>query len=162
MKTQPYYWITTNACHTVVLKEEELLKDESRLMLTVDQVHQANLEFTSWYLPGLAFGAENFLIWCGTRIYAFNYETGKLSASDLSDEVITAYANADLWCLVCETSIALFDSSLDKELSRFQHSEVILRSWWVHGALIVEDFENRRLEVSLGPSGLEVKPIQAR
>ena len=96
-------------------------------------------------------------MWCGTRIYAFKYITGRLSDSSLSDEVITAYSiRDDLWCLVCETSIVLFDSRLGEEISRFKHSEVILYSWWANGNLVVEDFENRRLEVSLGPSGLEV------
>ena len=157
MKTQRYYWITTNVRHTIILEEQELLKHERTIRLTVDQRYQENLHLPAWYLPGLAFGPENFLIWCGTRVYIANYEKEKSLALDLSDEVITAYSIEDLWCLVCETSIALFDSSFGKEISRFQHSEVILRSWWAGEVLFIEDFEHRVLEVNLGPSGLDVK-----
>lgn len=159
MKTQRYYWVATNAGHTIELTEEELLGDERRARLTVDRFHPVTLDFPAWYLPGFAFGLERFLIWCGTKIFFFDYEIGKHSDSDLSDEVITAYATADLWCLVCETSIALFDSDFDKEISRFQHSEVILRSWWSSGTLIAEDFEKRRLAVAVSPLGLEVSHI---
>jgi hypothetical protein len=159
MKTQHYYWTATHERHTILLMEEELSENQRKARLTVDQLHQENIELPAWYLPGFAFGTEKLLIWCGTRVYVFTYETGQLLTFDVPDEVLTAYATADLWCLVCETSIALFASEFNKEISRFQHSEVILRSWWSRDTLIVEDFEKQRLAVAVNSHGLEVTHV---
>ena len=64
MKSQRYYWITTNARHIMRATEEELLENERRVSLTVDHVPKHLFDFPAWYLPGLAFRPEGGF-WCG-------------------------------------------------------------------------------------------------
>ncbi|MFL6193797.1 MAG: hypothetical protein ACJ75H_06470 [Thermoanaerobaculia bacterium] len=153
---QRYYWQATYNLHAVSLTEKWLSGDDRIVGLTVDHFPQVSLVFPSWYLPGVALGPEKFMVWCGTGLHVFNYKAEKFSELDVRDEIWSAYYLAGQWCVVCETSVILFDSEPWREIGRFQHIEVILSNWWADGLLMLEDFEGRRLRMKVGPSGFEV------
>jgi hypothetical protein len=81
----------------------------------------------------------------------------------MDNEVHTAYDLGDLWCLVCELSVVLFDESLGREVATYHHHEVLVDSWWVSGRLMVEDFEGQTFQFNLNQpvSVSELKPIEA-
>jgi hypothetical protein len=70
---------------------------------------------------------------------------GTLHRFDQDEPVDAVYPVEGLWCFVCELSVRLFDPAKGDEVTRFEHNEVLMRSWWSGDSLVVEDFEGRRI-----------------
>ena len=158
MNSQRYYLGAVFDNKTINLLEKSLSEQERLLSLTVDLHPSVELSFSPWYLPGLFFHSSTLAVWCGARIYVFDCNSGKISSFNVTDEVHAAYVTADRWCLVCETSVILFDSESGIEVEKFEHDEVILNSWWLDEGLLLEDFEGRKLRFDLKAQALELVP----
>jgi hypothetical protein len=158
--SEPLSIIVTVENRTLALSKQRVVGDEQIVRLSVDRNRAVFLSLPCWYSPGLAYGEGRVAIWAGMRIYFYNCETGSLSDFKIDDEVHVVYAIGDRWCLVCELSVVLFDESLGQEIASYQHNEVLMDSWWASGRLFVEDFDGRKLQFDLGPSGSGLEPFE--
>lgn len=129
---------------------EQIPTDNERVFgLYLDGVSQGFVRFQSHIIPSIAVGGNNIAIWGGFRIY-FCTKDVELKLFDQDDEIHTAYPAGKYWCLVRELSITLFDPSGDGlEITRYNHDEILMDSWWRGSYLTIKDLQDRQLRFQL-------------
>lgn len=96
------------------------------------------------HFPAIAICDSALAIWGGTRIYVGSLLTGSLERFELDDEIHAAFRVAEHWCLVCETSVFIWEP-VDGIVAQYQHSEVLMSMSWSDDSLRIQDFQGRTL-----------------
>ena len=151
----PYMAFIIVERHTIALTEQSAFEgkpcfkrevDEERCFkLEIDETSIGEVYFPIWEHPRIAVSSSHVVIWGGTSLYIIPLTGGALHQFDQDEPVHAAYPVGNRWCFVCELSVRLFNPTKGVEVARFEHNEVLMRSWWSGDSLVVEDFEGRRM-----------------
>jgi len=129
----------------VVAMEKPVSNTEERHFdLQVNGAFIGEVSLTAPYLPGISVNNDHLVLWGGTRIYLLSLTEKELQQFGQEDEVHAVYSIGNCWCLVCETSVILWNPT-DGIQAQYEHNEVLMNNWWSGDLLIVEDFIGRRL-----------------
>ncbi len=145
----------------VFLEETSRSEDECFFDLFVNDQPEGKLALASYYPPKLGMDDSHLLIWNAQRIYSFKRSNRMMQRFVLDDEVHVAFSLGDHWCLICEVSVALWSPDTGDVIASCDHDEVLLKSWWSEGELIVEDFQKRRfrVEIDLAQPAIGLRPV---
>ena len=154
----PYRMLFVSGKNVSEMSEVESLEDERRFLIAINGVSAGEVVFPSYQPFGVAIDGDCIAIWGGEKIFVKSESLPHLTEFNQNDEIQTAYPLDYYWCLVCETSIVLW-SPLTGELARYEHDEVVVKSWWLDDQLMVEDFEGQHLLVTIFESRLTVERI---
>jgi len=146
----PYSGVFVAEQLTVALWERSVNEEERELEVRVDDQSRGVLQLSPWCMPRLSIGQGGLLVWAGRSLYALDLAGGPFRHFELDDEIHAAYQLSSCWCVVCETSVLLWDSAIGEVLAEYLHNEVLLKAWWAAEQLFVEDLQNRRFEVRIG------------
>lgn len=143
----PYTGVVIFDKLTISLLETSISDDEREMELRINNQARGLLQLATWDMPRMSLGRGELLLWGGMRLYALDLADGPLRQFDLKDQLCEAYRLDDYWCLVCETSILLWDSRSGEVLAERLHDEILLNVWWDSDRLFVDDLQRRKLEV---------------
>lgn len=130
---------------TIALTEHLIADDERLFKLEIDEASIGEVCFPVWEQPKIAVSHSHLVVWGGMRVYIVPLKGGALHQFKQEEPIDAAYPIGSLWCFVCELSVRFFDPAKGGEVARFEHNEVLMRSWWSGDSLVVEDFEGRRI-----------------
>jgi len=64
-----YHALVIVDCHMIGLAEGGNIDTERRLELLIDRVPRGEVRFSRHYLPGVAVGDHDVVLWAGTNVY---------------------------------------------------------------------------------------------
>jgi hypothetical protein len=132
-----------NRCNIVIM-EKSSSSEERKFEVQVDGILLGEINLLIFYVPGIAISDSHVALWGGTRIYIGSLAGHELNQYLLDDEIHSVYPMGNQWCLVCETSVVIWEPSTGVQM-RYEHNEVLMSNWWSDDLLVVEDFQGRRL-----------------
>lgn len=106
--------------------------------------------------PRISFSNNEIAIWGHLNLYLCSLKDDTIKLFAKKDEIHQVYPVDNIWCLVNELSVVLFDPKQKKHISEFFWHEVLLDSYWKDGLLHVKDFEERVLVFNIDKPDYEI------
>ena len=119
-------------------------EDRCTFDLRIDGEHFDSLLFTSFVAPSFSVSPTEVAIFADMRIYVLHLPSRTLTTTRTQEPIHSAYGLESSWCLVCETGVTFLDRNQQQITPRWEHDEIIIRSWWIGGDLYIKDLRERR------------------
>jgi hypothetical protein len=136
------------------LENDQELPRERKYQVTLGRRQPIEVALLEFYSPAICLASPYVLIWGGVRMYCLSMDSGQIIRMiEREDESLAAYPLGENWCIVGETSLEVFDSTLEIIKQSISFEEVILNIWWDSDRLFLRDLQQRLLAFDAVPGG---------
>lgn len=134
------YFSVSNPRHTVNIMATEIRPGHYDVRCSVDGLLRGELSIEDWVGLRIALGDDAALVW-GQRFYnLLPYATDTILRFEHDEPIWAAFQRRELWILVCEISVVIFDPARQAMIAFFGLPDIPNRIWWEGDTLHVRDF----------------------
>jgi len=126
--------------HTVVVAATKAAAGWQDVRGSVDGLDRGELAIEDWYCPRIALGDDAALVWGEQRFHLLPYATDTILRFEHDEPIWAAFQRRELWILVCEISVVIFDPARPAMIAFFGLPDIPDRIWWECDTLHVRDF----------------------
>ena len=135
--------------HELSIVDEGVRDDIHSWSLIADGTPFDRVRILRYYMLQAVTDDRFVAIWGGTRLYVIDLEGPCSRPFEHMDDIIAIHVKSRLWYICGETSVSLFDPQTGLDISRIEHDEIILRSFFRNDEFWIEDLSGRTLAVKL-------------
>lgn len=133
--------------HNVRLHDLGTAEDSRIWALSIDGIDLGVLDFLKYYQTEGVASDDYLVLWGGSRIHIADVSTMTIRSFDRDDDVVAVHMKSPHLYICGETSAALFDPKIGKDLKRFLHDEIIIESTVRDDGLWIKDLSDRTMAV---------------
>jgi len=127
------------------------------LLIRVDGAKRWSSEEPGWRHLGSGIDRD-FFVWSARRLVVVPLEfDAEVNTIECDDDIITVFRCADLWLLVCESSLQLSGHAAG-EVSRIELSDVVDEAQWDQDVLTINCGDGASVRVAVEACELKVLP----